>query len=160
MAALLLDQGVGSDLLFELEPDLDQSPARRTLLSQIAQLERSLSAAACEAFPDRLDLEQLPVRGPRLQNLGELELLRDRLIGSLREARAALAARELERAAARELLEQMLLDPAKHRRVRIAQRDLGVGGCGVWSVMPRLGPMGRLMGWWRVKLSSGCPLAT
>jgi hypothetical protein len=54
----------------------------------------------------------------------------------------------------------MLLDPAKHRRVRIAQRDLGVGGCGVWSVMPRLGPMGRLMGWWRVKLSSGCPLAT
>ena len=160
MAALLLDHGAGSELLFALEPDFDQSPARRTLLSQIAQLERSLSAAACEAFPDSLDLEHQPVRGPRVQNLGELELLRDRLIGSLREARAALAARELERDAARELLEQMLLDPAKHRRVRISQRDLGVGGCGVWSVMPRLGPMGRLMGWWRVKLSSGCPLAT
>jgi ABC-type uncharacterized transport system involved in gliding motility auxiliary subunit len=68
--------------------------------------------------------------------------------------------REVDRGAARELLEQMLLDPAKHRRVRISQRELGVGGCGVWSVMPRLGPMGRLMGWWRVKLSSGCPLAT
>ena len=62
--------------------------------------------------------------------------------------------------AIRALLEQMLLDPAKHRRLRISQRELGVGGCGVWSVMPKLGPMGRLMGWWRVKLSSGCPLAT
>ena len=77
----------------------------------------------------------------------------------MRRSRTA-SALSISRSAARELLEQMLLDPAKHRRVRIAQRDLGVGGCGVWSVMPRLGPMGRLMGWWRVKLSSGCPLAT
>ncbi|MBJ7342685.1 MAG: hypothetical protein JHC46_03745 [Solirubrobacteraceae bacterium] len=95
-----------------------------------------------------------------MQSLGDLELLRDSLIGSLRQAREALAARELERSAARALLEQMLADPAKHRRLRIAQSELGVGGCGVWSVMPRLGPMGRLLGWWRVKLSSGCPLAT
>ncbi len=143
---------------FALEPC--EGAARRTLRTQIAQLDRLLSAASCEAFPDRLDLPALAAREPRIQSLGELELLRDGLIGSLREARDALAARELERAAARELLEQMLLDPAKHRRVRISQRELGVGGCGVWSVMPRLGPMGRLMGWWRVKLSSGCPLAT
>lgn len=157
---LLNDQSAVSDPLFDLAPDLDESPARRTLLAQIAHLDRSLSAAACEAFPDRIDLEQLRPSGPRIQNLGQLELLRDRLVDSLREARATLAARELERAEARELLERMLLDPAKHRRVRISQRELGVGGCGVWSVMPRLGPMGRLMGWWRVKLSSGCPLAT
>ena len=95
-----------------------------------------------------------------MQSLGELELLRDGLVGSLREARSALAAREQERALAHELLTEMLRDPAKHRRLRITQRELGVGGCGVWSVAPRLGPMGRLMGWWRVKLSSGCPLAT
>ncbi len=160
MSAFLLEHGAGSDLLPQLESDLGQRAARGTMLAQIAQLDRSLSAVACEAFPDRLNLPQLPARAPRLQSLGELELLRDHLIGSLCQAREALAARELERDAARELLEQMLLNPAKHRGVRISQRELGVGGCGVWSVMPRLGPMGRLMGWWRVKLSSGCPLAT
>jgi len=159
MAALLLDHGVGSELPTQLDLGGDEAAARRTLLAQVAQLDRLISAAACEAFPDRLDLAVLPARGPRLLSLGELELLRDGLIGALREAREALATRELERAAARELLEQMLLDPAKHRRLRIAQSELGVGGCGVWSVMPKFGPMGRLMGWWRVKLSSGCPLA-
>lgn len=160
MAALLIDQSASSELLpsFALTPN--DGAARRALRAQIAQLDRLLSAASCEAFPDRLDLPALPARGPRIQSLGELELLRDSLIGALREAREALEARETDRGAARELLEQMLLDPAKHRRVRISQRELGVGGCGVWSVMPRLGPMGRLMGWWRVKLSSGCPLAT
>jgi hypothetical protein len=35
-----------------------------------------------------------------------------------------------------------------------------VGGCGVWQVRPRLGLIGMLMGWWQVKLSSGCPLAS
>ena len=54
----------------------------------------------------------------------------------------------------------MLLAPGEHRHVRIAQRDLGEGGCGVWHVRPRLGLIGMLMGWWHVKLSSGCPLAT
>ena len=57
------------------------------------------------------------------------------------------------------LLERMLLAPGDHRRVRIAQRDLGERGCGVWHVRPRLGLVGMLMGWWQVKLSSGCPLA-
>ena len=160
MAALLIDQGVGSNLAFQPRLEIDESAARRTLRAQIAQLDLLLSAAVSEAFPDRLELPVLPARAPRVQSLGDLELLRDNLIGSLRQAREALAARELERSAARALLEQMLLDPAKHRRLRIGQSELGVGGCGVWSVMPKFGPMGRLMGWWRVKLSSGCPLAT
>jgi hypothetical protein len=43
--------------------------------------------------------------------------------------------------------------------VRVANRDLGENGCGVWQVRPRLGLIGMLMGWWQVKLSSGCPLA-
>ena len=29
----------------------------------------------------------------------------------------------------------------------------------MWYVKPRLGLIGMLMGWWEVKLSSGCPLA-
>ncbi len=56
-------------------------------------------------------------------------------------------------------LERMLLEPAKHRFARIACSELGEGGCGVWQVRPRLGLIGMLMGWWEVKLSSGCPLA-
>jgi hypothetical protein len=53
----------------------------------------------------------------------------------------------------------MLLEPGRHKFVRVANRDLGAAGCGVWQVRPRLGLVGMLMGWWQVKLSSGCPLA-
>ncbi|MGH2917202.1 MAG: hypothetical protein ACRDLS_01180, partial [Solirubrobacteraceae bacterium] len=56
-------------------------------------------------------------------------------------------------------LERMRRDPARHRRVRIAAADLGEPGCGQWHVRPRLGLIGMLLGWWRVTLSSGCPLA-
>jgi hypothetical protein len=53
----------------------------------------------------------------------------------------------------------MLLDPAAHRFARVSCRELGEPGCGAWQVRPRLGLIGMLMGWWQVKLSSGCPLA-
>ncbi|HZE06825.1 MAG TPA: hypothetical protein VE127_16470, partial [Solirubrobacteraceae bacterium] len=53
---------------------------------------------------------------------------------------------------------RMLLHPAEHKFERIACRELGEPGCGVWHVRPRLGLIGMLMGWWQVKLSSGCPL--
>jgi hypothetical protein len=54
----------------------------------------------------------------------------------------------------------MLRDPARHRWVRLPVADLGERGCGAYHVRPRLGVVGMLMGWWHVKLSSGCPLAT
>ena len=76
------------------------------------------------------------------------------------EARAALRERGEREEAGRALLERMLLEPGRHRFVRVANRDLGEGGCGVWQVRPRLGLIGMLMGWWQVKLSSGCPLAS
>jgi hypothetical protein len=66
---------------------------------------------------------------------------------------------ELE-AGSRALLEEMLRDPARHRWVRLPVADLGERGCGAYHVRPRLGVVGMLMGWWHVKLSSGCPLAT
>ena len=43
--------------------------------------------------------------------------------------------------------------------MRVGAADVGEPGCGVWHVRPRLGLIGMLMGWWQVKLSSGCPLA-
>ncbi len=140
--------------------ELDRSAARRTLRAQIGRLEGHLSAGICEAFPDRPPLPELPGGHARLQSIGELEELRDAQFAAVAELRAWLAGRELRRADARRRLALMLADPAGHRCERITQRELGEGGCGVWSVVPRLGPLGRLTGWWLVKLSSGCPLAT
>ena len=59
----------------------------------------------------------------------------------------------------RVLLERMRLDPGHYKFVRVAAADVGQCGCGVYRVRPRLGIIGMLMGWWQVKLSSGCPLA-
>ena len=96
---------------------------------------------------------------PRLLDLGELERVRDELAERLRAARVTIAERADLQAAYRVQLERMLLDPARHRFERIALSDLGEPGCGVWQVRPRMGLIGMLMGWWQVKLSSGCPLA-
>jgi hypothetical protein len=92
-------------------------------------------------------------------DLGELERVRDELADRLHSARVTIAERADLQAANRVRLEKMLLEPGKYRFVRIARSDVGEPGCGVWQVRPRLGLIGMLMGWWQVKLSSGCPLA-
>ena len=139
----------------------DERAARRALRSQIERLERELSDAFVTAFSmgglDRAHAH--PGRQPRLLDLGELEHVRDELIERLGAARAWISKRADEQEANRLALEQMLLEPGKHRFERVACSDLGQPGCGVWEVRPRLGLIGMLMGWWQVKLSSGCPLA-
>jgi hypothetical protein len=141
--------------------ELDERAARASLRGQIAKLERDLADALSDARPG--DLFAAPtsrLRGPRLLDLGELERVRDALSDRLAEGRRRIAARAEREAAARVRLERVLLDPGRHRRVRIAQAELGEPGCGVYHVRPRLGLVGMLAGWWQVKLSSGCPLAT
>ena len=140
--------------------ETDERAARRSLRLQIARLERALAEAFVTAY--RMGgLERGPeVSGdPRLLDLGELERVRDELAERLRAARVTIAERADLQAAYRVQLERMLLDPARHRFERIALADLGEPGCGVWQVRPRLGLIGMMMGWWQVKLSSGCPLA-
>src|SRR5947209_5036871 len=135
--------------------------ARRSLRHQIAQLERELSDAFVTAF--RMGGLDQPVADarlqPRLLDLGELERVRDELAERLRAARVTISERADAQAASRLLLERMLLEPAKHRFIRVTCEALGEPGCGAWEVRPRLGLIGMLMGWWQVKLSSGCPLA-
>jgi hypothetical protein len=134
--------------------------ARRSMRGQIARLERELSGAFVTAFELRGSVpDAAPSGDPRLLDLGELEQVRDELAERLRAARAAIGERAEIHAANRVLLERMLLEPGKYRFVRVARRDVGEPGCGVWQVRPRLGLIGMLMGWWQVKLSSGCPLA-
>jgi hypothetical protein len=161
--------GEAPTAIFTDSDTLDTSPgaaaeaaARRTLRAQIALLESALAEAFVTAFEMRIGPPvTVSVAGgvPRLLNLGELELVRDDLADSLHDARAKLTAGAAEQAGKRELLARVQLEPGRHRFTRISCRELGEPGCGVWQVRPRLGLVGMLMGWWRVTLSSGCPLA-
>ena len=145
-----------------VEEQVDETAARRTLRDQIARLERQLADAVVAAFPQtRLDLAP-PRRssGPRMLSLGDLEDERDALQERLRQVRAVLGRRGEEVERNRILLERMLLEPKRYKFARLHRADVDMGGCGAWQVRPRLGLIGMMMGWWQVKLSSGCPLAT
>lgn len=141
-------------------PALDERAARRSMRGQIARLEQELADAFVTAYPmGGLEPPAGPVqRDARILTLGELERVRDELAERLGAARVTIAERAEIQDAHRVALERMLLDPARHRFERVSCRDLGQPGCGVWHVRPRLGLIGMLMGWWQVKLSSGCPL--
>jgi hypothetical protein len=159
----LLEQGVhppqdpftGSPAVREV----DERAGRRSLREQIARLERELAEAFVTAY--RMGGIEPPVREPasaRVLDLGALERVRDDLAERLRTAHLTITERAELQDAKRVQLERMLLEPHKHRFMRIAASELGEPGCGVWQVRPRLGLIGMLMGWWEVKLSSGCPL--
>jgi hypothetical protein len=144
-----------------LAPADAERAARRALRAQIGRLERELSDAFVTAF-EMGGVEFATGSAPaaaRMLDFAELEHVRDSLVERLRDARGRITQRAEEQAASRLALEQMLLEPGKHRFERVACSDLGQPGCGVWEVRPRLGLIGMLMGWWQVKLSSGCPLA-
>jgi len=137
-----------------------EAPARRALAAQVARLERELTDLFCSAWP-RAGLA-LPGGRPsgraRLMSLGELEVLRDELAGRLSDSRRVLAERLAMEEENRRLIEEMLADPAAHRWVRVSNRDIGEPGCHDWHVRPRFGLLGMLASWWRVVVSSGCPL--
>jgi hypothetical protein len=135
--------------------------ARSSLRSQIAKLERELSAIVAETFPHIAPAwdEGAPAAGPCLPGLEQLERSRDRLAGHVQDLRRRADERVEHERLAREQLERMKLEPGRYKFVRLPVSDLGQGGCGMWEVRPRLGLIGMLAGWWQVKLSSGCPLA-
>ena len=150
---------------------VDEDGARRTLREQIARLERELSTVSVTAYP-RLDTRGFRPPGehpqgnlapwasvppPRVLSLGELEQVRDALAARLGDARKAAAAKSARQADAARELERMLADPPAHKWRRITHADLGIPGCGDYHVRPKAGLLGMLMGWWQVKMSSGCP---
>lgn len=148
------------DSLNGLHVEVDERLARVELRRQIGHLERELAGLFAEAFP-RLEIPHrvAPLSAePRILDLGELERLRDDLAERVGEARLALRERAQVETANHELLRRMLASPADFKWVQVSRDDLGLPGCGHWHSRPRLGPIGMLMGWWRVKVSSGCPL--
>jgi hypothetical protein len=139
----------------------DERLARAELRRQIGRLEHELSRLCAEAFP-RLPLNTaIPASfaEPRIAGLGELERVRDALSDRIAEARHALREQDELETRNRDLLERMLATPADYKWMRVSRVDIGEPGCGHWHSRPRLGPLGMLMGWWRVKVSSGCPLS-
>jgi hypothetical protein len=148
------------ELQARTQAPVDERVARAQLRRQIAGIEAQLSDATISAFPHAGETPAPRPGGAHVLSLGELEEVRDALAARLAQVRVRLAERGEREEACRALLERMLLEPGRYKFVRVANRDLGVGGCGVWQVRPRLGLIGMLMGWWQVKLSSGCPLAS
>ncbi|HEX2232188.1 MAG TPA: hypothetical protein VHG69_02370 [Thermoleophilaceae bacterium] len=142
------------------EAQPDERGARRTLTAQVKRLEEELAGLITSAWP-RTDAVAAPPasrgRGARLLALGELEALRDELTERVRAAKRVVAERAAAEERSRRLIEEMQLDPAAHRWVRVTNVDVGEGGCKNWHVRPRAGLLGMLMGWWRVIVSSGCP---
>jgi hypothetical protein len=143
-----------------VQPGVDERAARRSLLDQIAKLESELASLFCSAYPRTgFDWDVSSRGGPRILSLGELERIRDELAERLEVNRRELSERTLVEERNRRLIEEMLLEPEKHRWVRVGNCDIGEPGCKHWHVRPRFGLLGMLMGWWRVRISSGCPLA-
>jgi hypothetical protein len=141
-------------------PEIDEHAARRSLLDQIAKIEKELSALFCATYPRTgFDWKVRSHGGPRLLGIAELERIRDQLADRLAENRAMLGDRTYVEARNRRLIEEMMLAPEKHKWMRIGNEDIGETGCKYWEVRPRFGLIGMMMGWWRVKISSGCPLA-
>jgi hypothetical protein len=139
----------------------DERAARRTLRDQIARLEEELAQLFCSVWPRKGFTMSVAGRGgPRLLSLAELEELRDELAAVVQHARRALSDRTYSEEQYRRLIEEMLLDPAAHKWVRVRNEDIGEPGCKNWHVRPRWSFIGMLMGWCRVVISSGCPLAT
>ena len=85
--------------------------------------------------------------------------MRNSLLEQLAEVRDRQARRGRRQRRARAQVEAMAREPAEHKWQWVSNEDLGEPGCKTRHVTPRYGPVGALMGWWRVKVSSGCPLA-
>lgn len=134
---------------------------RGELRRQIARLERELGELFGTTFPRRgIEWTVGAAGGPRVLGIGELERVRDRLANRIAEARAEVARRADAEEQTRALVERMIADPGEYKWVRVSNEDVGEPGCKHWHSRPRWGILGMFLGWWRVKLSSGCPLAT
>ena len=130
------------------------------MLDQIERLEAELASLFCSTWPRKGFDWGVPSRGgPRILGMAELEELRDELAERVHYARRALSDRTWSEEQSRQLIEEMLLEPERHKWIRVANEDIGEPGCKHWHVRPRLGLVGMLAGWWHVKVSSGCPLA-
>jgi DNA-binding transcriptional regulator YhcF (GntR family) len=132
-----------------------EGAARASLRGQIARLEANLAPYPEVGAPTRPTGRPGP--RPHLASLSELEAIRDDLLRRLKDARADAERRGEHEHIARRNLEDAVSDPSAHHWESGSRGDMGEPACGRWQVRPAWGPVGALMNWWRVKISSGCP---
>ena len=138
----------------------DEREARSDLRRQIAAMELALARLFESAFPRKgIDFGVSGLGGPRLLSVDELEQIRDGLVARIHDVSRRLHDAAYVEEKNRELIEEMAADPTSYKWVRVNNADIGEPGCKHWHSTPRWGPIGLLLGWWRVKISSGCPLA-
>jgi hypothetical protein len=155
------DLGGGRPAVLAPAPTVDERRVRDDLRAQIARLELRLSEVFASAFPrEGIDWRVGAIGGPRVLGVEELERVRDALAYRLSEAQAELGRRADVEEANRGVLESMIAEPERYRWVRVSNEDIGERGCRHWHSRPRWGVLGMLLNWWRVKVSSGCPLAS
>jgi DNA-binding transcriptional regulator YhcF (GntR family) len=140
------------------ELETDERAGRQELRRQIARLEAQLASYPGDSRKPGEPTHPLLRPKGHVPDMAELEQIRDDLIERLNRARAAAERRGDRQRRARARLEGMSADPAAHKWETVASEDLGEPGCGTWEVQPKWGPVGALMNWWRLKVSSGCPL--
>jgi len=137
--------------------EADEAAARRELRRQIARLEAELAA-----YPEaRSEHKTHPALMPKghVAGFSELSTTRDELMKRLQDARERAERKGNRQSKAHARREQIIGDPEAHRWARVGNDECGDPGCGETRAVPRFGPIGRVMSWWRVKVSSGCPLA-
>jgi AcrR family transcriptional regulator len=162
-SALAADEPSSLQRLLSLEDrtvpaEVDKGAARGSLREQIARLERELASLFASAEPGAgVEWQVSSPGGPRLLDVGDLEALRDDLATRVEEIRGVLRDRAKTEEENRVRVEAMIADPSRHKWVRVSNDDIGEPGCKHYHATPRLGLVGMLMGWWRVKISSGCP---
>ncbi|MGH2924150.1 MAG: hypothetical protein ACRDKH_09005 [Solirubrobacterales bacterium] len=138
----------------------DERAARADLRRQIAAMEAELAELFASAFPRQgIEFKVPGAAGPRVLSVDELERVRDSLATRLADVKGRLDDAGHVEQLNRRLIERMADAPEEYKWVRVSNEDIGEPGCRHWHSRPRYGLIGMLRGWWRVKVSSGCPLA-
>ena len=139
--------------------DADEGAARRELRRQIGRLEAELAGYSRDE-PRAASRRRCSPARAAVAGVAELAAIRDALLRRSSPLRARRRRPGPRASAARvEVRDAMVADPAGHRWEVVSAAETGEQGCTTWEVGPRLGPLGALMNWWRVKVSGGCPLA-
>jgi DNA-binding transcriptional regulator YhcF (GntR family) len=140
------------------EIEVDERHARRELRRQIGRLEAELGTYAEHMVREESTTHPLLRPKGHIADLQELERTRDQLTEQLANVRGDVEERGRQEQEARAHVEDMVRAPERHKWEWVSSDETGDPGCKTWQTRPRYGPVGMLMGWWRVKVSSGCPL--
>jgi hypothetical protein len=146
------------DLRLLLTPAGPGVAGRHEFYEQIARLDLELTKTIAKLDPSRRPRPSTDAATrPRVLSNQELEKTRDDLVARIGVANDLVALQSTKRAEARALLKRMYEMPAQFPWAQVTTKDLGDPGCRTWASVPRLGPIGMLNNWWRIRMSSGCP---